>query len=112
MQVLADTLKEFSACSGLEVNQGKSNIFLAGTMSTETRDHLISIFGFPIASLPIKYLGIRLASRVLKTADYSNLIDKVASIVKKWNGKLLSYAGRIEIIKSRHSQFQTRSLQG
>lgn len=69
-------------------------------MSVETRDHLISIFGFPTASLPIKYLGIPLASRVLKTADYSSLIDKVAATLKRWNGKSLSYAGRFELIKS------------
>ena len=49
MQVLADSLGEFSACSGLEVNQDKSNIFLAGMMSNSTRDHVINIFGFPVA---------------------------------------------------------------
>ena len=90
MQVLADTIAEFSGCSGLEVNQAKSNIFLAGTMSPETRDYIINIFGFTPASLPVKYLGIPLASRMLKTADYSSLIDKITSTVKKWNGKSLT----------------------
>ena len=33
MQILADTIDEFSACSGLGINQGKSNMFTAGTIN-------------------------------------------------------------------------------
>ncbi|XP_042001136.1 uncharacterized protein LOC121750627 [Salvia splendens] len=100
LYVLGEAVKEFSACSGLEVNQGKSNIFLAGTMTDEQREHLINIFGFTVAHLPVKYLGIPLASRMLKMADYSQLIEKFSTTVKKWNGKSLFFAGRLELIRA------------
>ncbi|XP_047978531.1 uncharacterized protein LOC125220400 [Salvia hispanica] len=100
MQVLADAIEEFSACSGLEVNQAKSNLFFAGTMAEDTKAHITHMFGYTSAKLSVKYLGIPLASKLLKTADYSDLIQKMTSTVKKWNGKSLSCAGRLELIKS------------
>ena len=100
MQVLADAIREFSECSGLEVNRDKSNIFIAVTMTARQRASIIEIFGFPVVELPVKYLGIPLASKMLKTADYSQLIEKMASTVKKWKGKSLSFEGRLELIRS------------
>lgn len=82
MQVLARAMEEFSACSGLEVNQNKSNMFIAGLIKVPKED-LLHLFGFPEGTLPIKYLGIPLASKRLAASDFGSLIDKLTALVKK-----------------------------
>lgn len=78
MKVLADTLKEFSKCSGLEINQDKSNIF-AGGVHMEELDRIRELFGFLIGELPVKYLGVPLASKRLNLSHYFPLIDQISS---------------------------------
>ena len=41
-----------------------------------------------------------LNSMQLKAAHYSPLVDKIASMTKRWTDKNLAYAGRAELIKS------------
>ncbi|XP_042041211.1 uncharacterized protein LOC121786644 [Salvia splendens] len=99
MQILADTMEEFYACSGLGINRGKSNMFIAGTNKVP-KETLLQVFGFPEGSLPIKYLGIPLASKRLVSSDYGQLIDKLSDKIKKWPSKTLSFVGRLELITS------------
>ncbi|KAL1569950.1 hypothetical protein AAHA92_01362 [Salvia divinorum] len=83
-------MEEFSACSGLEVNQGKSNIFIAGNIRVP-KEELVEVFGFPEGTLPIKYLGIPLASKRLNASDYGQdeMLEKgsredAISLWRKW----------------------------
>ncbi|XP_042030044.1 uncharacterized protein LOC121776975 [Salvia splendens] len=78
-------MKEFSACSGLGINQSKSNMFIAGTIKVPN-ETLMQVFGFPEGTLPIKYLGIPLASKRLATSGYDQLIDNLMDKIKK-NGQ-------------------------
>ncbi|XP_042012244.1 uncharacterized protein LOC121760673 [Salvia splendens] len=100
MEILADAMEEFSGCSGLEINKDKSNLFSGGKLPTRDLEEIKSIFGFPLGSLPVKYLGVPLASSKLNIMHYSPLIDKIASLTKKWTGKNLSYAGKSELVRS------------
>lgn len=61
------------------------------------RELLINTFGFHVAHLPVKYLGIQLASRVLKTTAAHR---KIHHHLKKWNGKTLYFVGRLEMIRA------------
>lgn len=55
---ISEVLDDFASWSGLEVNKDKTNLFLAGHDMNETNSALA--FGFPLGSLPIRYLGLPL----------------------------------------------------
>ncbi|KAL2247887.1 UNVERIFIED_CONTAM: hypothetical protein Sindi_2641000 [Sesamum indicum] len=56
--------------------------------------------GFQEGHLPMKYLGIPLLSSRLSIADCQPLLLKIDARIKGWEGISLSYAGRVQIIKS------------
>ncbi|XP_075474412.1 uncharacterized protein LOC142505350 [Primulina tabacum] len=56
--------------------------------------------GFTVGTLPFRYLGIPIAARKLCAADYSDLLDNVNKKVSSWPRNSLSYAGKIELIRS------------
>ena len=100
MEILANTMEEFSECSGLEINKDKSNIFAGGKLPLRDLDEIKSTFGFPLGTLPVRYLGVPLDSKKLNIVHYSPLIEKIAFLTKKWTGKNLSYAGKSELVRS------------
>lgn len=50
-------------------------------------------------SLPFKYLGVPLTSKHLSMQYYMPLVDRIVGRIHQWITKLLSYAGRIQLIK-------------
>lgn len=56
--------------------------------------------GFKLDSLPFRYLGIPIFARRLHVNEYQGLVDGVTQRIRSWEAKLLSYTGRIELIKS------------
>ncbi|GFY92965.1 hypothetical protein Acr_08g0013610 [Actinidia rufa] len=59
-----------------------------------------AITSFSQGSFPFRYLGIPVADSRLSIAQYSPMIDKVSGYISAWAGANLSYAGRLELIKS------------
>lgn len=89
----------FSAVSGLKANLAKSSMFLCG-VSEDEKQLLQSQLGIPIRKLPVRYLGIPLISTRLTLRDCQPLIEKIKSKLSCWTTKHLSYAGRIQLLKS------------
>lgn len=54
----------------------------------------------------MKYLGLPLVSTRLSTNDCQVLLDKVHKRISSWSAKLLSYAGRLQLITSVLFQLQ------
>ncbi|KAL0286732.1 UNVERIFIED_CONTAM: hypothetical protein Sradi_7141400 [Sesamum radiatum] len=106
VKVLTETLSEFATFSGLKVNPAKSQIIFSRAVQQQ-RQQLLDCVGFQEGSLPIKYLGIPLTSSRLTIADCRPLIDKVDTRLAGWNHQNLSYAGRIQLIKSVLSTLHT-----
>ncbi|CAL5369282.1 unnamed protein product [Camellia sinensis] len=50
--------------------------------------------------LPIKYLGLPLGANPRRTKTWQNVVDKVKSRLALWKRKLLSFAGRLTLVKS------------
>ncbi|KAL0293020.1 UNVERIFIED_CONTAM: hypothetical protein Sangu_3246300, partial [Sesamum angustifolium] len=73
----------------------------------QQRQQLLDCVGFQEGSLPIKYLGIPLSSSRLTIADCRPLLDKVDTRLAGWNHQTLSYAGRLQLIKSVISTLHT-----
>ncbi|KAL2237525.1 UNVERIFIED_CONTAM: hypothetical protein Sindi_0944200 [Sesamum indicum] len=56
--------------------------------------------GFQEGHLPMRYLGLPLISSRLSISDCQPLISKINARINGWEGISLSYAGRVQIIKS------------
>ncbi|KAG7547383.1 F-box domain [Arabidopsis suecica] len=95
---ISDALDIFASWSGLKMNCEKTQIFTAGLDPGESL--AISSFGFPIGSMPIRYLGLPLMSRKLRISEYSPLIEKLRKRFQSWATSSLSYARRLQLIKS------------
>ncbi|XP_039036460.1 uncharacterized protein LOC120173331 [Hibiscus syriacus] len=92
-------LDQFYEVFGLKLNPTKCEIFATG-ISTRTIDNLKIITGFQIGSLPVHYLGIPLVTRKLTEKDCQALIDMIKLKLHQWSSRNLSYAGRLELIRS------------
>ncbi|XP_042488561.1 uncharacterized protein LOC122068744 [Macadamia integrifolia] len=92
-------LSRFSAISGLAINKGKSAIYFANC-STALQNQLSQIIGILPGQLPIRYLGVPLHSRSLRSHEFNELISKVEARLSSWKAKALSYAGRLTLIQS------------
>ncbi|PSS30620.1 Ribonuclease H protein [Actinidia chinensis var. chinensis] len=97
--MLINTLNHFGDCSGLRVSIAKSSLFTSGICSQDM-DTIKEITGFTQGSFPFRYLGIPVADSRLSIDQYGPLIDKITGHISAWAGANLSYAGRIELIKS------------
>lgn len=89
----------FDRMSGLRISMEKSTLFLAG-VSTQKREEIISHFPFESGSLPVRYLGLPLLTKNMTVLDYLPLIEKIRKRIGSWTGRFLSYAGRLQLIKS------------
>jgi len=75
----------------------KVNCFSKGCKNEE---ELREAIGLTEGKLPIKYLGIPLSVNYLKATNFSGLIDKCKSKVEGWMSSNLSFASRVELIKT------------
>ncbi|KAK4384361.1 hypothetical protein Sango_3068200 [Sesamum angolense] len=65
-----------------------------------TQDSLLETLGFQEGHLPVRYLGLPLISARFSIADCQPLLQKIDSRIKGWEGVQLSFAGRVQLIKS------------
>ncbi|VFQ90806.1 unnamed protein product [Cuscuta campestris] len=98
-EVLMDALDHFSRVSGLTLNPTKSNIFLAGKYR-DASQNILDLASFPRGQLPVRYLGLPLASQRISESDFAPLFKTVDGFLSKWSTLKLSYAGRLELIRA------------
>ena len=91
--------QQFGDLSGLRINITKSTVFAAGR-EKHALENEAAVEGLSISALPIKYLGLPLTSKIMSKNDYEPLISKVRKRFLSWTSKALSYAGRLQLIKS------------
>lgn len=63
-------------------------------------DDILHDFAGVRGSLPCRYLGLPLGFRKPKRIEVQPLIDKIASRLKNWKGRLLSRDGRLVLVNS------------
>ena len=97
--MIADCLQHFGDMAGLRANPLKSSIYFAG-VDPRTRDTLLALTGFQQGSFPFRYLGIPLATEKLRISNYGALIDAVVLQLTSWPKHTLSYAGKLELVKT------------
>lgn len=95
LQVMCD----FASSSGLHINVAKSSIYAAG----RGRDQLgaaATVEGIKMEALPIRYLGLPLTTKSMTRVDYEPLLDKIRNRLLSWTNKSLTFAGRLQLVKS------------
>lgn len=103
--LLKEYIDLFANASGLKVNLQKSQVFFS-VVNDNLKAYLLSQLGFSEGQLPIKYLGLPLIATKLSVADCSPIITRIHNRINSWSAKLLSYAGRLLLIKSVLFHFQ------
>ncbi|KAL2240793.1 UNVERIFIED_CONTAM: hypothetical protein Sindi_0720500 [Sesamum indicum] len=104
IRVFKEGLDWFAEVSGLWLNVQKSHLTIS-RLAQELKDQMLEILGFQEGHLPIRYLGLPLISSRLSISDCQPLISKIDARINGWEGISLSYAGRVQIIKSMLSAF-------
>ncbi|KAL2230749.1 UNVERIFIED_CONTAM: hypothetical protein Sindi_1669300 [Sesamum indicum] len=92
-------LDRFAEWSGLRLNVQKSHLIISRS-AQGLREEMLEALGFQEGVLPMRYLGLPLLSSRLTVADCNPLLLKIDKRIAGWEGMALSYAGRVQIIKS------------
>lgn len=92
-----NVLKLFYEYFGLQLNCAKSEFYCA-SINKELVEEMQSVTGFKCGILLVRYLGVPLVTRRLSFIDCSSLIERVKARINSWSSKLLSYAGRLQLI--------------
>ncbi|XP_013583479.1 PREDICTED: uncharacterized protein LOC106292439 [Brassica oleracea var. oleracea] len=93
------TMEKFANMLGLHINASKSSLYASGPGTATVCEEALSL-GIAGGSLPIRYLGLPLTTKARTKLDYEPLIDKIRSRMLSWTNKTLSFAGRLQLIKS------------
>ncbi|XP_030540728.2 uncharacterized protein LOC115748390 [Rhodamnia argentea] len=99
VRLLKEGLDIFSGWSGLKPNRNKSNIFFSGGTSS-LHDQIRECLGFQQGTLPFRYLGVPIIASRLSKTHCKVLVDSITARVRSWAQRFLSYAGRLQLIKS------------
>ena len=96
---LSTMMNIFSDFSGLQLNRAKSS-FIGFGLSSEELTGCSRLLETPISNLPIRYLGVPLADKRLRIADWQPVVEKMESRLQGWRARLLSRGGRLVLIKA------------
>lgn len=98
IQQLMGTLNKFARVSGLTANHLKSCIYFGG-VKDEVKQEILRASGMNEGQLPFKYLGVPLSSNKLSVMQCQLLVEKILHKITCWAAKLLTYAGRVQLIR-------------
>ncbi|KAK4386165.1 hypothetical protein Sango_2487100 [Sesamum angolense] len=104
--VFKEVLDWFSGVFGLQANPDKSQLILSKS-AEHLRPCLHQVLGFQEGVLPLKYLGLPLVHSRLTIQDCQPLLLKVDKHIAGWTGIPLSFAGRVQLIKTVLSALHT-----
>jgi hypothetical protein len=99
VQLVKAILERFRLVFGLRINFRKSAAYPLRCGGIDVTSVLAPL-GMPTAALPFKYLGLPLSTRQLRRVDWQALIDKIASCLATWKGKLMLAAGLLALLNA------------
>ncbi|XP_075076894.1 uncharacterized protein LOC142163500 [Nicotiana tabacum] len=106
IKLMMRVFDHFSKVSGLQANLEKSSLYIAG-VPMEFKDRILAELQLSAGSIPFKYLGVPLSSRKITIHRCMPLVEKIVERIRSWTSKFLSYAGRLQLIKSVLFEMQT-----
>ena len=97
---LMTLLSQYGEASGqwISLEKCRSDFFRA--FSLEIGSSLRDILGIGKGSLPFHYLGVPIFQGRPQASYLMPVVDKIAAKLTSWKGLLLSYIGRIQLVKA------------
>jgi hypothetical protein len=99
MPTTSNASSHFGEVTGLQTNIQKSSVTPIRCDNIDL-DAVLTNLPLSRANFPLKYLGLPLTPSRLKRIDFQPLVDKAASKLSAWNGRNLTQAGRVTLVKS------------
>ncbi|KAL6193242.1 hypothetical protein ACLB2K_034326 [Fragaria x ananassa] len=103
---LQSFLERYGQASGQLVNKEKSTFYL-GDSYAHRRKAVRRILGFKFGTTPFTYLGVPIFKGMPRRFHLQALADKAKARLLGWAGKLISMAGRVQLV---HDVFQSMLL--
>ncbi|KAL6221415.1 hypothetical protein ACLB2K_009166 [Fragaria x ananassa] len=91
-------LESYGAASGQIVNKDKSTFYM-GEAYSYRRGRVHRLLGYKSGSAPFIYLGVPIFKGMPRRRHLQAIADKANSRLTSWKGKLLSIAGRVQLVK-------------
>jgi ribonuclease HI len=99
VEIFSQFFARYAQISGQLINPQKSTLY-AGAMSQTRVHHIAHSLGFSVGTLPFLYLGVPIFKGKPKVCHFLPIIDKIKLKLAAWKASLLSYAGRVQLVKS------------
>ncbi|XP_042474817.1 uncharacterized protein LOC122056914 [Macadamia integrifolia] len=91
-------LRKYQDFSGQQINLDKSKLFMRKIRHARIRD-IAEVLGISVCNFPTKYLGVQIFKGRVKKSFLLPVLDKVKEHMVGWKGKLLSMAGRVQLVR-------------
>ena len=93
-------LEKFKCISGADLMLfSKSEAFFSGVQDNQNAQ-ILELIGFKEGHLPVRYLGGSILFGTLRYQDCKPFLDKIVGRIPSWTSKMLSFAGRLQLIQS------------
>ncbi|XP_019261814.1 PREDICTED: uncharacterized protein LOC109239681 [Nicotiana attenuata] len=69
-------------------------------MEEQCIQDICELTGYQRGALPFRYLGVPISARKLSITDCEMLVEKMATKVRTWSTRNISYAGRVMLVNS------------
>nr|XP_043619804.1 uncharacterized protein LOC122591610 [Erigeron canadensis] len=96
---ISRALDEFKYATGLSPSFAKSSAFFCNVLN-HVKLGILNVLPFEKGRLPVKYLGVPLVSSRLCYRDCKELIERVQLRIQNWKNRILSFAGRLQLLIS------------
>lgn len=93
---IKDIFRDLESFAGLKLNEMKTKCYFNKFCSN--KQSMLDKLGFTEGSLPVKYLGVPLSNNNITDVECGKLINEIRDKLQGWRSKLLSFAGRVELV--------------
>lgn len=98
-KIIIEMLNQFKDRSGLFINVSKSHIMYSPLLQSWKRKDISSILNFKKCVDWWTHLRIPMNGSRIPASGFNKIISKIDSNLSSWKSKLLSFTGRITLIK-------------
>nr|KYP43089.1 Putative ribonuclease H protein At1g65750 family [Cajanus cajan] len=96
---IKSVLQLFELVAGLKVNFHKSKL-LGANIDSEILGRMATFLNCKVGHFSCSYLGLFIGANPNRLSTWQTVISKVEKKLTKWKGKLLSFGGRLVLLKS------------
>lgn len=97
---LRGLLHSYERSSGQQINLEKSSVYVSKSITGRKLSRIQHLLGCQVKEFPFTYLGAPLYRGRCKEVYFERIFQIVTSKLEGWKAKILSFAGKITLIKS------------